>query len=24
MSGYAATSGPHAVLWVPRDAALFE
>src|SRR5262245_45922247 len=24
MSGYAATSGPHAVLWVARDAGLFE
>ena len=24
MSGYAATSGPHAVLWIARDAGLFE
>src|SRR5947199_10135541 len=24
MSGYAAISGPHAVLWVTRDAGLFE
>jgi NitT/TauT family transport system substrate-binding protein len=24
MSGYAATSGPHAVLWLARDAGLFE
>lgn len=24
MSGYAAISGPHAVLWVARDAGLFE
>src|SRR3954447_12015767 len=24
MSGYAAVSGPHAVLWVARDAGLFE
>ncbi|HYA28104.1 MAG TPA: ABC transporter substrate-binding protein [Acidobacteriota bacterium] len=24
MSGYAATSGPHAVLWMARDAGLFE
>jgi NitT/TauT family transport system substrate-binding protein len=24
MSGYAATSGPHAVLWVARDAGLFD
>src|SRR6516162_600211 len=24
MSGYAAVSGPHAVLWIARDAGLFE
>ncbi|HEY6999128.1 MAG TPA: ABC transporter substrate-binding protein, partial [Candidatus Binatia bacterium] len=24
MSGYAATSGPHTVLWIARDAGLFE
>ena len=24
MSGYAATSGPHAVLWLAREAGLFE
>jgi NitT/TauT family transport system substrate-binding protein len=24
MSGYAATSGPHAVFWIARDAGLFE
>src|SRR6187401_1600257 len=24
LSGYAATSGPHAVLWIARDAGLFE
>ncbi len=24
MSGYGATSGPHAVLWIARDAGLFE
>jgi ABC-type nitrate/sulfonate/bicarbonate transport system substrate-binding protein len=24
MTGYAATSGPHAVLWIARDAGLFD